>query len=153
MRFLSIFWILLFRCPVMSDSLWPHGLQHTRPLCPSQSPKGCPSSHPLHQWCHPAISSSDALFSFYPQSFPASGTFSMSRLFASGDQNTSASVSVLQMSIQGLFPLRLIGLISLMSKRLSGVFSSTTDRRHQFFGALPSLWFSSQNHTWPVGRP
>ena len=68
----------LFSRSVMSDSVRPHGLQHTRPLCPSPSPEVCPSSCPLHQWCHPAISSSDALFSFCPQSFPASGTFPMS---------------------------------------------------------------------------
>ena len=160
MRFLSIFWILLFRCPVMSDSLWPHGLQHTRPLCPSQSPKGCPSSHPLHQWCHPAISSSDALFSFCPQSFPASGSFPVSWLFATDDQNTGVSssfrwvsASVLPMSIQGWFPLRLTDLISLQSKGLSGVFSSITVQRHQFFGSLPSLQSSSHNGTWPLGRP
>ena len=66
----SVCCLLLFSPPVMSDSFWPHGLQHTRPLCPSPSPKVCPSSCPLHQWCHPAISSSDALF-FCPQSFPA----------------------------------------------------------------------------------
>ena len=64
----------------MSDSLWTHGLQHVRPLCPSPSPQICPSSCPLHQWCHPDISSSDALFSC-PQSFPASGTFPMSQLW------------------------------------------------------------------------
>ena len=125
-----IYYLLLFSGSVMSDFLRAHGLQHTKPPCPSPSPEVCPRSCPLHWWCHAAISSSDALFSFCPQSFPASGTFSMNRLFASGDQNTSASISVLQMSIQGLFPLRLTGLISLMSKRLSGVFSSTTDRRH-----------------------
>ena len=68
-------------------TLWPHGLQHTRPLCPSPSPEVCPSSFPLHWWYHPSISSSDALFSFCPQSFPASGTFQMSQLFASCDQN------------------------------------------------------------------
>ena len=152
MRFLSIFWILLFRCPVMSDSLWPHGLQHTRPLCPSQSPKGCPSSCPLHQWCHPAISSSDALFSFYPQPFPASGSFPMSWLFPSDDQNTGTSASVLLMNIQDWFPLRLTDLISLQSKGLSGVFSSITVQRHQFFGSLPSLQSSSHNHTWQLGR-
>ena len=86
----------------------------------------------------------DALF-FCPQSFPASGTFPMSWLFASDDQTTgaSASASVLPMSIQGSFPLRLTGLIFLLSKGLSGVFSSTTVRKHQFFGAQPSLWSSS----------
>ena len=78
--------------------LWPQGLQHARPPCPSPSPEVCPSSCPLHQWCCPAILSSDALFSFYPQSFPASGTFPMSHLFTSDDKNpgASASASILQ---------------------------------------------------------
>ena len=122
----------------MSDSLWPRGLQHARSHCPSPSPGVCPSSCPLHQWCQLAISSSDALFSFCPQSFPAPGTFPMSWLFTSDDQNTGASVSasVLPTIIQGWFPLRLIGLISFLSKGLSGLFSSTTVQRHQFFGAL-----------------
>ena len=109
--------LLLFSHPVMPDSLQPHGRQHTGPLCPSPSPKVCPSSCPLHQWCHPDTSSSDALFSFCPQSFPASRT-SVSQLFTSDDQNTgaSASASVLPKSIQGWFPLRLTGLsIRLMS--------------------------------------
>ena len=74
-------YLLVFSHPVMSDSLQSHGLQHTRPPCPSPSPEVCPSSCPLHWWCHPAISSSDAVFSFCPQSFPASGTFPMSQLF------------------------------------------------------------------------
>ena len=87
------FHLLLFICPVMSDSLWPHGLQHARPTCPSSSPGDCPHSCSLHQWCHPAISSSDTLFSFCPWSFPASGTFPMSHLFASDDQNTGTSAS------------------------------------------------------------
>ena len=101
---------LLCICPGMSDSLQPHGLRHTRPPCPSLSPGVCPSSCSLHQWCHPAISSSETLFSFCPWCFPASGTFPMSRLFASDDQNTgaSASASVLPMNIQDWFPLRLI---------------------------------------------
>ena len=126
---------LVFGHPVVADSLQLQGLQHTRPFCPSPSPGVCPSSCPLHRWCHPAISSSDALFSFCPQYFPASGTFPMSQLLASSDQNTGASTSasVLPMSIQDWFPLRLIGLISLLSKGLSGVFSSTTVGRHQFF--------------------
>ena len=108
----------------------------------------------LHWWCHPVISSSDALFSFCPQSFPSSETFPISQLFTSGDQNIGASplVSVLPMSIQGWFPLRLAGLISLVSKGLSGVFSSTTVQRHQFFGALPSLWSSCHSRMWPLGR-
>ena len=115
----------------------------------------CPSSCPLHQWCHLACSSYDSLFAFCPQSFPASGTFPMSWLFTSDDQNTgaSASASVFPTSIQGGFPLRLAGLISLLSKGLSGVFSSITVQRCQFFGALPSLESSSHNHIWPLGRP
>ena len=114
----------------------------------------CPSSCPLHWWCRPAISSSDALFSFCPQSFKASGTFPMSRLFVSDDQNIGASVSasVLSMSIQGWFPLRLTDL-TLLSKGCSRVFSSTTVRRYWFFGILPSLQTSSHNHSWPLGRP
>ena len=153
--YMSIPVLLLFIRPVLSDSLQPHELQHTRPPYPSSSPKICPSSCPLHWWCHLAISSSKTLFSFCPQSFPASVTFPMSRLFASDDQNTgvSTSASVLPTSFQGWFPLRLTDLISLLSKGLSGVFSSTTFQRHQFFGALPSLWSSSHNHMGPLGRP
>ena len=130
-------------------------LQHARPPCPSQSPKVFPSSCPLHRWCHPAISSSDALFSLCPQSFPASGTFPMSQLFVSEDQNTgtSASASVLPMRIQCRFPLRLTSLISLLSKGLSRVFSSTTVWRHRFFGVLPSLESNSHNCTWSLRRP
>ena len=109
---------LLFNRPAVSDSLQPHGLQHTRPPCPSPSSRVCPSSRSLHQWCHPSISSSDTLFSFCPWSFPASETFLISWLFTSYDQNTGASAlaSVLPVSIQGWSPLRLIGLISLLSK-------------------------------------
>ena len=106
-----------------------HGLQHARLHCPSPSPRVCPSSHPLNQWCHPTISSSSAtLFSFGLQSFPASGSFPMSQFFASGSQTigVSASASVLPMSIQGWVPLRLTGLISLLSKGLPRIFSSTT---------------------------
>ena len=128
-----------------------------RPLCPSfcpsPSPKLCPSSPPLRQWCRPAISSSNNFFCF--QSFLASRTFPMSQLFTSGDQNTgvSASASVLPMNIQGWSPSRWTGLLSLQSKGLSGVFSNTTVQRHQLFGAPPSLQSSSHNHTWPLGRP
>ena len=95
------------------------------------------------------------LFSFCPQSFPASGTFPMSQQFASDDQNAtvSASASVLPTSTQGWFPLRLTGLISLLSQQRSGVFSSTIVWRHQFFGAPPPLWSSCHNHMWPLGRP
>ena len=147
--------LLLFSHPVMSRSLWSHGLQHTRPPCPSPSHRVCPSSCLLHQWCCPVISSSDALFSFCPQSFQTSGTFPMSQLLTSEDQNigASASASVLPVNIQAWSPLRLTGLISLLSRGLSGVFSRTTARRHQFFGTTPSLWSSFHNCTWPLRRP
>ena len=114
-----------------------------------------PSSCPLHRWCHPAILSSDIFFSFCPQSFPASGTFPMSRLFSSDDQNTgaSASASVLPTNIQGWFHLGLTSLVSLLSKGLAGVFSSTTVWRHQFFGTLPLHGPALTTIMWPLGRP
>ena len=132
--------MLLFSHPVKSESLWPPGLKHTRPLCASLSPEVYPSSCPLHQWCHPAISSSDALF-FCTQSFTTSETFPISHLLASNDQNTeaSASASDLPTNIQGWFLLSLTGLISLLSRGLPGVLYSITVQRHQFFGYLPSL--------------
>ena len=147
--------IFVVQSPSRVQSLWPHGWQHARPPCPSPSRIVCLSSSPLHHWCHPAILSSDTLFSFCPESLPASRTFPMSWLFVSGGQSigASASASVLPMSIQGWFPLGLTDLISLLSKRLSGVFSSTTVWRNQFFGALPSLWSSSHNHMWPLEDP
>ena len=85
--------LFLLSCPVVSDSLWPHGLKHARPPCPSSSLRVCPSSCSLHWWCHLAISSSDALFSFCPRSFSASGTFPMSRLCTSHDQSTTWATS------------------------------------------------------------
>ena len=141
-----------FCCSVNKSclTLQPHGLQHTRLPCPPLSPRVCSSSCPLC-WCfYLTISSSAAPFSFCPQSFPASGSFPMSYLFVSGGQTirTSASASALPMSIQGWFPLGLTGLISLLSKGLSGVFSSTTVQKHQFFGAQTSLWSGSHICTW-----
>ena len=104
----------------MSNSLWPHGLQHSRLPCPSLSSGVCSNSCPLSQWCHPTISSSVAPFFFCPQAFPASVSFPMSWLFISGGQSigTSASASVLSVNIQGWFPLGLTSLISLLSKGL-----------------------------------
>ena len=130
--------LLLFSCSVVSDFLWPPGLKHSRLLCPSPSPGVCSNSCLLSWWCRPTISSSVIPFSFYPQSFPASGSFPMSRLFTSGSQSIGASVSasVHPMNIQGWFPLGLTGLISLLSKGLSRVFSSTTEApilRHSAF--------------------
>ena len=114
-----------FSRSVMSDSLPPHGLQHTRLPCPSPTPGACSNSCPSSWWCHPTISFSVALFSSYPQPFPASVSFSVSQLFPSGGQSTgaSASASVLPMNIQGWFPLGWTGWISLLSKGLSRVFS------------------------------
>ena len=145
----------LFSCPVISDSLRPRGLKHARPPCPSPSPGVCPSSFSLHQWCHPAVSFSDALFSFCPQSFPGSGTFPINWLFTSDDQNTgaSASASVIPVNIQGWFPLGWTGLISLLPEKLSRVFSYTTVQRHQFFSTQLSSQSSSHNHTSLLGKP
>ena len=115
---------------VVSNSLQPHGLQHTRPPCPSLTsltPRACSNSCPSSRWCHPTISSSVVPFSTCPQSFPASGSFQMSQFFASGGSiGVSASASVLPMNIQDWFPLGLIGWISLQSKGLSRVLSNTT---------------------------
>ena len=113
-----------FSYSVVSDSLRPCGLQHARPPCPSSTPGVYSNSCPLSQWCHPAISSSGVPFSSSLQSFPASGSFQMSQLFASGGQSIglSASASVLPMNIQDWFPLGWTGWISLQSKGLSRVF-------------------------------
>ena len=139
-----------FSHSVMSDSLWPHGLQHARLPCPSRTPRAYSNSCPLSRWCHPAISSSVIPFSSCPQSFPASGSFPMSQLFASGGQNSgvSASVSVLPMYIQDWFPSGWTGWISLQSKGLSRVFSNTTVQKHQFFSTQISLYSNSHTHTW-----
>ena len=127
----------------MSDSLWLHGLQHARLPCPSPSPRVFSNSCPLSQGHYLSISSSVILFSSCPQSFPSSRSFPVSRLFVSGGQSIGASAlaSVLPTNIQGWFPLGLTGLISLQSKGLSRVFSSTTVWKHQFFRVQPSLGF------------
>ena len=124
--------LFLFSHPVMSNSLQPHGLQHTRPSCPSLSPKVCPGSCPFHRWCCPAISSPDTLFSCCPQSFPASGTFPMSLLFASDDQNTgaSASASVLPWVFRVDLPYDWLVWSPCCPRDVSGVFSSTTFQKH-----------------------
>ena len=110
-----------FSCSVMSDSLRPHEPQHTRPPWPSPTPGVHPNPCPLSWWCHPAITSSVIPFSSCPQSFPASGSFQMSQLFASGGQSigVSASTSVLPMNTQDWCPLGWTGWISLQSKGLS----------------------------------
>jgi len=119
-------------CSVLSDSLGLHGLQRSRFPCPSLPPGVCSNSCPLNQWCHPVISSSVISVSSCSQSFPASGSFPVSHLFASGGQRSgaSASASALPMNIQGWFSLGLTSLISLQSKGFSRVFSSTTVKKH-----------------------
>ena len=142
--------MLLFSHSVVSDSLWPHGLHHARLPWPSPSPGACSNSCPLIEWCHPTISSSVIPFSFCLQSFPASGSFLISQLFA-GDQSIGTSASVLPMNIQDWFPLGWTGWISFQSKGLSRVFSNTTVQKDQFFSAQMSLW--SHIHTWPLEKP
>ena len=130
-----------FSRSVLSDSVWPHGLQHATPPCPSPIPRVYSNSCPLSQWCHPSISSSVVPFFSCLQSFPASGAFQMSQFFSSGDQSigVSALASVLPMNIQDWFPLGWIGWISLLSKRLPRVLSNTTFQKHQFFSTQLSL--------------
>ena len=148
----SAIWDLTFRYhsvqfshSVVSDSLQLHGLQHAKPPCPSPTPRVYSNSCPLNRWCHPTISSFVIPFSSCPQSFPASGSFQMSQLFASGGQSigVSASASVLPMNIQDWFPLGLTGWISLQSKGLSRVFSNPTVQKHQFFSVQLSLQSNS----------
>ena len=134
---------------VLSDSLWPNGLQHARLPCSSPTPRACSNSCPLIWWCHPIISSSVIPFSSHIQSFPASESFPMSQFFASGGQSigVSASASVLPMDIQDWFPLGWTGWISLQSRWLSRGFPNTTVQKNQFFGAQLSLWLNPHIHT------
>ena len=127
----------------MSDSLWPQGLQHARSPCPSPTPKACSNSCPSSQWRHPTILSSVVPFSSCLQSFPGSGSFPVSQLCASGGQSigVSASASVLPMNIQDWFPLGLTGLISLLPKEFSRVFSSVSLKASVLW---PSAFFMVQ---------
>ena len=136
----------------MSNYLQPQGLQHARLLCLPLSPGVCSNPCPLSCWCYLIISSSATPFSFCLHSFPVSGSFAMSLLFASGGQSTGALASVFPMNIQGWFLLGLTGLISLLSKGLSRVFSHITVQKHQFFDAQRSLWSNSHIHTWLLER-
>ena len=149
--------LLQFSCSVVSDSLWPHGLQHAKLRSPSStlSLLKLMSIDDIHQWCHPTISSSVVPFSSCLQSFLASGSFLMRQFFASGGQSigVSASASVLPTNVQDWFSLELTGWISLQSKGLSRVFSSTTVQKHQFFSVQLSLWPNSHIHTWPLEKP
>ena len=147
----SIFKTVQFSHSFVSNSLWPHRLQHTRLSCPSPSPgvywNSCPSHWWRHQPSHPLSSPSPPTFIF-----PSIRVFSKSQFFASGGQSIGASglASVLPMNIQNRFPL---GWISLQSKGLSRVFSNTTVQKHQFFGTQLSLWSNSHIHTWLLEKP
>ena len=129
-----------------SLTLWPHGLQHARLLCPLLFPWVCLNSSPLSQWCHPVISSSVAPFSSCLQSFPAS-VFSnqVAKVLELQPQHQSFQWVFIGLIWKGWFPLRLTGLISLLSKVFSRVFSSTTVWKHQLFGVQPSLWSKSHD--------
>ena len=146
--------LLMFSLKVISY-LQSNEWQHTSLPYPSLSLAACSDSCPLRRWCYLTISFSLALFSSCLQSFPASGSFLRSHLFASGGQSigASASPSVLQMNIQTWFPLGLTGLISMQSKGLSRVFSSTSVQKHQSFGAQASLWSNSHIHSWLLEKP
>ena len=139
----------------MSNFLWPHKSQHTRPPCSSSTLGVYSNSYPSSKWCHPAISSSVVPFSSCPQSLPASGSFPMRQLFASGGQSIgdSASASVLPMNTQDWSSLRWTGWISLQSKGLSRVFANTTVQKHQFFSTQLSSQSNSHILTWPLGKP
>ena len=147
--------LVQFSCLVVSDSLWPHGLQHSRLPCLLPIPGVYSNSCPLSWWCHPTISSSVIPFSSHLQSFSASGSFPVSQFFLSGGQSigVSASASVLPMNIQDWSPLGRTCWISFQSKGLSRVFSNTTVQKHQFFSAQLSLWSNSHIHTWPLEKP
>ena len=147
--------LVQFGRSVVSDSLWPHELQHARLPCPSPTPGVHSNSYPLSRWWHPAISSSVIPFSSCPQSFPASESFSMSQLCTWGGQSTGvpALASFLPKNTQDWFPLEWTGWIFLQSKGLSRVFSNTTVQKHQFFHAQPSSQSNSHIHTWPLEKP
>ena len=149
------FSLVHFSHSVMSDSLRPHGLQHTRSPFPSKMPGVYSNTCPLSEWCHTIISSSVIPFSSRLQPFPESGSFPMSQLVASGGQSieVAASASFLPMNIQDWSPLGWTGWISLQSKGLSRVFSNTTVQKYQFFGAQPSLGSNSHIHTWLLEKP
>ena len=148
-------WHYQFSRSVVSDSLHHHGLQHTRLLCLSPTPRACSNSCPLSQWCHPTISSSVIPFSSFLRSFPASGSFQwvyflhqVAKVLEFQLQHQS-----FQWNIQDWFPLGWTGWISFQSKGLSRVFSNTTIQKHQFVRFLLTLWFNSHIHTWLLEKP
>ena len=145
---------LQFSRSVVSESLWPHESQHTRPPCPSPTPRVHSNSQSSGRWCHPAISSSVVPFSSCPQCLPALESFPMSQVFAWVGQSTGVSAleSFLPKKSQGWSPSEWTSWISLQSKGLSRVFT-TTVQKHQFFSAQLSLQSNSHIHTWPMEKP
>ena len=139
----------------MSDSLWSHGLQHTRPPSLSPTPWVYSNSGSSSQWCHLTISSSVIPFSSHLQSFPESGSFQMSQFFESGGQSigVSASASVLTMNIQDWFLLRSTGWISLKFKGLSRVFSNTIKSLLQHHSSKASILRLSAFFTVRLSHP
>ena len=144
-----------FSCSVVSNSLWPHGLQHARPPCPSPTPRVYSNSCPLSQWYHPTISPSVVPLLLLPSIFPSIRVFSNESLFTWGGQSigVSASISVLPMDSQDWSLLGWTGWISLQSKGLSRVFSNTTVQKHQFFSTQLSSQSNSHIHPWPQEKP
>ena len=144
-----------FSCSVVFDSFRPHESQHTRPPCPSSTPKVHSDSLPSSPWCHPAISTSLVPFSSCPLSFQATESFPMSELFAWTGQSSgvSALASFLPKNTQDWSPLEWTGWISLQSKGFSRVFSNTTVQKHQFFGTQLSSQSNSHIHTWQLEKP
>ena len=144
-----------FSCSAVFNSLWPHESQHSRPPCPSPSPRVHSNPCPSSRWHHPAISSSVIPFSSCPQSLPASESFPMSQLFAWGGQSigVSALASFLPKNTEDWSPSEWTGWISLQSKGLSRVFSNTTVQKHQYFGTKLSSQSNSHMHTWLLEQP
>ena len=137
--------------------LWPHGLQHTRVLCPLPSLDLCSDLCPLSGWCYLTISFSAGLFSFTFSLFQHQGLFqwagSLYRWSLAPMPKYWTSASVLLVNIQIWFPLGLTDLTSLLPKGLSRVFSSTTIWKHQLVSTQPSLWSNSPIHTWLLEKP
>ena len=136
----------------MFDTLWPQGLQHARPPCPSPSPAACSNSCPLSQWCHTMISSSVVPFSSYLQSFPVSGYFLMSWLFASGGQMIGASAFSISPSNSGLISFRIYWFdLFVVQWTLKSLLQHA--QKHQFFGTQLPLRSNSPIHMWLMEKP
>ena len=147
--------LLWFSHSVMSNSLWPHGLQHARLPCPSLSPTDCSNSCPLSQWCHPAIWSSVVPFSSCPQSFSTSGSFPMSPFFSSGGQSIGAYVFGISSSnkYSEMISFRMDWLDLLAAQEILKNLLQHYNQKPQFFGTRPSVWSNSHICTWLLKKP